>query len=217
MEEKSALKAEIRENTGSAYARKVRKDRRIPAIVYGHKQEPVSISIDAHDFTEGLHHGQRLMDIKLGRKKETVLVKDIQYDHLGKDIIHADLMRVSVTELVTVAVPIELKGVAKGTHEGGIVEEHIDHLEIECKVTDIPESIVISVKELDVDEHIFVRDVQLPQNVTLVTEPDTLLVSCSIVVAAKTTEEIEAEEPVAPEVIGKEEKPEEEPQQKEEK
>ncbi len=217
MEEKSALKAEIRENAGSAYARKVRKDRRIPAIVYGHKQEPVSVSLDAHDFTEGLHHGQRLMDIKLGRKKETVLVKDIQYDHLGKDIIHADLMRVSVTELVTVTVPIELKGVAKGTHEGGIVEEHIDHLEIECKVTDIPESIVVSVKELDVDEHIFVRDVQLPQNITLVTEPDTLLVSCSVVAAAKTTEEIEAEEPVAPEVIGKEEKPEEEPQQKEEK
>jgi large subunit ribosomal protein L25 len=217
MEEKSALKAEIRENTGSAYARKVRKDRRIPAIVYGHKQEPVSVSLDAHDFTEGLHHGQRLMDIKLGRKKETVLVKDIQYDHLGKDIIHADLMRVSVTELVTVTVPIELKGVAKGTHEGGIVEEHVDHLEIECKVTDIPESIVVSVKELDVDEHIFVRDVQLPQNVTLVTEPDTLLVSCSVVAAAKTTEEVEAEEPVAPEVIGKEEKPEEEPQQKEEK
>jgi len=215
MEEKLALKAEIRENTGSTYARKVRKQRRIPAIVYGHKQDPVSISLDAHDFTEGLHHGQRLMDLKLGRKKETVLVKDIQYDHLGKNIIHADLMRVSATELVTVTVPIELKGVAKGTHEGGVVGEHIDHLEIECKVTDIPESIVVSVKELGIDERIFARDVQLPQGVRLVTDLDTLLVSCGIVATAKTTEEVEAEEPVAPEVIGKEEKPEEEPQQKE--
>ncbi len=217
MEEKSALKAEIRENTGSTYARKVREGRRIPAIVYGHKQDTVSVSLDEHDFIETLHHGQRLMDLKIGKKKETVLVKDIQYDHLGKNIIHADLMRVSATELVTVNVPIELKGIAKGTHEGGIVEVHTDHLEIQCKVTDIPESIVVSVKELSVDEHIFARDIQLPQNVTLVTDPDTLMVSCSIVAAAKTTEEVEAEEPVAPEVIGKEEKPEEEPEQKEEK
>lgn len=217
MEEKLALKAEIRENTGSTFAQKVRKQQRIPAVVYGHKQDPVSVSLDAHDFTEALHHGQRLMDLKLGRKKETILVKDIQYDHLGKNIIHADLMRVSATELVTVTVPIELKGVAKGTHEGGIVEVHFDHLEIECKVTDIPESIVVSVKELGVDEHIFARDVQLPENVRAVTDPDTLLASCSVVAAAKTTEEVEAEEPVAPEVIGKEEKPEEEPEQKEEK
>ncbi len=215
MEEKSALKAEIRENTGSTYARKVRKQNQIPAIVYGHRQDSVSVSLDAHDFTETLHHGQRIMDLKLGGKKETVLVKDIQYDHLGKNIIHADLMRVSATELVTVTVPIELKGVAKGTHEGGVVGEHIDHLEIECKVTDIPESIVVSVKELGIDERIFARDVQLPEGVRLVTDLDTLLVSCGIVAAAKTTEEVEAEEPVAPEVIGKEEKPEEEPQQKE--
>jgi large subunit ribosomal protein L25 len=177
--------------------------------------------LDTHDFTEALHHGQRLMDLKLGRKKETVLVKDIQYDHLGKNIIHADLMRVSATELVTVTVPIELKGIAKGTHEGGIVEVHTDHVEVECKVTDIPESIIVSIKELGIDEHIFARDVQLPQNVTLVTDPDTLLVSCGIVAAVKTTEEVEAEEPVAPEVIGKEEKPEEkpeeEPEQKEKK
>lgn len=217
MEKKLVLKAEIRENTGSTYARKVRKQSRIPAIVYGHKQEPVPVSLGAHEFTKGLHHGRRLMSLKLGKKEETVLVKDLQYDHLGKSIIHADLMRVSATESVTVTVPIELKGTAKGAHDGGIVVEHIDRLEIECKVTDIPEAVIVSVKELGIDEHIFAEDVELPEDVKLVSAPDTLLVSCSLVATAKTTEEIEAEEPAAPEVIGKEEKPEEQPQQEKEK
>lgn len=100
------------------------------------KKEPVAISLDAHGLGEGLQHGQRLMDVQIGRKREKVLVKDLQYDHLGRDVIHVDLMRVDVQETVKVSVPIELKGTAKGTHSGGIIEEHIDHLEVECKVTD---------------------------------------------------------------------------------
>nr|NIQ95051.1 50S ribosomal protein L25 [Desulfuromonadales bacterium] len=65
-----SLQAQVREQTGSKAAVQVRKQGRIPAIVYGHKQEPVAISLDAHDFIEGLHHGHRLMDIKVGSKTE---------------------------------------------------------------------------------------------------------------------------------------------------
>lgn len=208
MEEKLVLKAEIRENVGSTYARKVREQGQVPATIYGHKQEPVAVSVNAHNFAVGLHHGHRLIDLKLGRKKETVIVKDVQYDHLGKNIIHTDFMRVGAAEKVIVTVPIELKGTAKGTHEGGIVEEHADHLEIECKVTQMPESIVVPVKELGIGEHIFANDIELPEGVRLVSEPKTLVVSCSLVAAAKTTEEVEAEEPIVPEVIGKEGEPE---------
>src|SRR4030042_6291170 len=145
MEEKLVLDAEPREHTGSSYSKAVRKQGRIPVIVYGHKKEPIAASVDAHDFSEGLHHGHRLIDLKIGRKKETVLVKDLQYDHLGKNIVHADLIRVDVSEKVTVSVPLELKGTAKGAHEGGIIEGHTNHLEIECMVTEIPESIVVSI------------------------------------------------------------------------
>ena len=201
MEKTLLLKAELREHAGSKHAAKVRKQGRIPAIVYGHKQEPVAISLDAHNFVERVHHGQRLIDVQIGKKKEKMIVKDLQYDYLGKDIIHADLMRVSVTEMVKVTVPIELKGIAKGTHEGGIIEEHADHLEIECRATDIPETIVVWVKEVSVGDALHAGDIELPDGVKLSSSPETLVVTCHLVAAAKTTEQVEEEMPVAPEVI----------------
>ena len=210
MEETLLLKAEIREHTGSKAVRKVRQQGRVPAIVYGHKQKPVAISFDEHDFLEGLHHGHRLIDVQVGRKKEKMIVKELQYDHLGRNVIHADLMRVNITDTIRVSVPIELKGTAVGTHEGGIIDEHVDNLEIECKVTDIPDTIVVSVKDVRVGDVLHAGDIELPENVKLVSPPDTLLVACHLVAAAQTTEEVEEEMPTAPEVIGEAKEPEEE-------
>jgi len=204
------LKAEIREQTGTKAVQKVRKQGKIPAIVYGHKEEPMAISLDEHSFIEGLHHGHRLMDVQIGRKKEKMIVKELQYDYSDKKIIHADLMRVDVSEVIKVNVPIELKGTAQGTHEGGIVEEHTNHLEIECKATEIPETIVVSVKELQVGGALHAGDIELPAGVKLVSSPETLMVTCHLVAAAKTTEQIEEEIPVAPEVIGETKEEEEE-------
>jgi len=208
MGKKLDFKVQVREKTGSKPAGLVRSEARIPAIVYGHKEEPVAVSLDSHDFAEAVHHGQRLLDIQIKSRKQKVIIKDLQYDYLGKEIIHADLMRVSATERVKVDVPIELKGIAKGTHEGGIVEEHLDHMEIECKVTEIPDRIVIRVTDLGVADSIHARDIELPEGVKLITDPDALVAACHVVAAAKTAEE--AEVPAAPEVIGEAEKQEEE-------
>ena len=210
MEETLVLKAQKREQTGSKSAEKVRKQGRIPAIVYGHKEKPVAISLDTHNLVEGLHHGHRLMDVRLGRKRFSTIVKDLQYDYLGKSIIHVDLMRVDVSETVKVTVPIELKGTARGTHEGGIVEEHTDHLEIECRATDIPESIAVSVRDIGVGDSLHASDIELGDGVKLISAPSTLLVTCGLVAAAKSTEELEEEVPAAPEVIGEHKEPEEE-------
>jgi len=144
------------------------------------------------------------------------MFKELQYDHLGKNIIHIDLMRVDVTETVRVTVPIELKGIAKGTQEGGIIEEHANHLEIECKVSDIPETIVVSVKEVGIGDSLHASDAELPAGLTLVSSPSTLLVTCSLVAVAKSTEELEEEEPTAPEVIGEVKEAEEEPSEEKE-
>lgn len=209
MEEVLRLSAEIREQTGSKHAAKVRAQGRIPAIVYGHKQEPVAISLDVRDVVEWLHRGHRLVDVQIGKKRQKVIIKDLQYDYLGKDIIHMDLMRVDVTETVKVEVPIEFKGQARGAQEGGIIEEHTDHLEIECRATDIPEAIVISVKDMDVGDALHAGDIELPDGVKLVSSPEILLVACGLVAVAKSTEELEEEAPIAPEVIGEEKKEEE--------
>ena len=202
MEKSLILKAEIREKTGSGHAVKVRKQGRIPAVVYGHKEKTVAISLDARNLVEELYHGHRVMDVQIGKKQQKMIIKDLQYDHLGRDIIHVDLMRVDITETIRVTVPIELKGVARGTHEGGVIEVHTNQLEIECKVTEIPKSIVVGVKEIGIGDTLHASDVELPGGTKLVSALSTLLVTCSLVAAAKSTEELEAEMPAAPEVIG---------------
>lgn len=194
------LKAEVREHTGRKAVQKLRRQGAIPAVVYGHKEEPVAVSLDAHDFVEVLHHGQRLMDVQIGKKKEKIIVKEVQYDHLGKNIIHADLMRVDITQSIKVTVPIELKGTAAGTHEGGIVEAHAGHLEVECMAADIPEKIVIPVKDMHVGDALHAGDIGLPEGVKLITSAEMLLVTCHTV-AVKTTEQVEEETPAVPEVI----------------
>jgi len=201
MEKTLRLTATIREHTGSKAAARERKKGRIPAIVYGHKKEPVAISLDAHNLAEGLHHGHRLMDVQVGKKTQKMLVKDLQYDYLGKNIIHVDLMRVSAGETIKVTVPIELKGTAKGTHEGGVISEHTDHLEIECQAAEIPENIVVSVADMDVGDTLHASDIELPAGTRLSSPPDMLLVTCSLVAAAKAAEEEVEEAPTAPEVI----------------
>jgi large subunit ribosomal protein L25 len=201
MIEALSLQAEPREQIGSKAAAAIRRRGRIPAIVYGHKQTPVAISLDAHDFTEGLRHGHRLMDVSVAGNTEKMIIKDLQYDHLGRTILHADLMRVDVTERIKVEVPIELKGMPKGTQEGGVLESHMDHVEVECLAIDIPELILVSVKDLDVGQSIYARDLKLPDGVKLMSLPDIIVATCRILAEVKTTEQIEAETPAAPEVI----------------
>ena len=201
MDKAQVLKAEIRQGVGSKDAIKLRKNGQIPAVVYGHKKEPVGITLNAKSFREELQQGHRLMEIEIDKKKETLLVKDVQYDYVGTDIIHVDLMRVDVTELVRVTVPIETKGTAKGAQEGGMVEIHTGKLEVECRVTQIPEKITVNVKEMALGDAIHAKDIQLPEGVKLISSPELLVATCHIVAEVKTTEELEAEMPTAPEVI----------------
>lgn len=201
MDKTLALEAELRERIGSKAASAVRKQGRIPCIVYGHKEQPVAITVNAHDFLEGIHHGHRLMDITINGSTEKMLIKELQFDHLGRDVVHVDLMRVDVTEMITVDVPVELKGVAKGASEGGVIESNTDHLEIECLAIAIPEKITVFIKDLGVGETIKAGDIKLPEGVKLASSPEAAVVSCRIVAEAKTTEQLEAEAPAAPEVI----------------
>ncbi len=210
MEKTLVLKAQIREKTGSKSAELLRKKGRVPAVVYGHKEEPVAISLDGHNLIEGLRRASRVVDVQIDKKPQKMIIKDLQYDYLGKDIIHLDLMRVDVTETVRIEVPIELKGTAKGAQEGGIVESHTGHLEVECRVTDIPEIIVVSVKNMDIGDTLHAGEIELPEGVKLVSAPSMLVATCSLVAVAKTTEELEAAVPQAPEVIGEVKETEEE-------
>jgi large subunit ribosomal protein L25 len=203
MEKRLLLEAEVREKLGTKGAVLLRQNGRLPAVVYGHKQVPESVSLSAHEFERAVHHGHRVLDVKIAGKVETLMIKDLQYDYLGRDIIHADLVRVDISETVKVSVPIELKGTAKGLNEGGMIEEHADVLEIECVVTNIPETIVVSVKDVGVGAALYAGDIELPTGITLVSPPETLLVTCPMKAAAVSAEEEGHgdEGPASPEVI----------------
>src|SRR4051812_33542295 len=104
------LPAEPREQLGTRATRRLRTAGKLPAIVYGHHQEPVNVTVPAKPFGEALKKGAHVFELGLGGKKENALLKDVQYDHLGSHIIHVDFARVDLNEKVSVTIPIELKG-----------------------------------------------------------------------------------------------------------
>ena len=185
------LPAEPREQLGTRSTRRLRAAGKLPAIVYGHQQDAVNVTVPSKPFNEALHKGAHVFELGIGGTKENALVKDVQYDHLGSNIIHVDFARVDLNEKVTVTVPIELKGDAPGEKEGGILQQIMADLEVSCVVTEIPGTIVFNVGNLKLDESIHVSDLPLPPGVTAEAEGDTVVAVCHAV------KEIEVEEAAA--------------------
>ena len=201
MADRMLLKGESREQVGTGKAVAIRNQGKLPAVMYGHGKGASSFAVNLHEFTEALHHGNRLFDIEIDGKTDTLLVKDLQYDYLGKNFIHVDFIRVNLAELVTVAVELSLKGIAAGTQEGGMLDVHLAAIEIECKVSDIPETIEVNVREVQVGDSIHASEIELPAGATLKTDGEALILNCHLVAETKTTEELEGETPSGPEVI----------------
>jgi large subunit ribosomal protein L25 len=211
MADRMLLKGESREQVGTSKTVALRNEGKMPAVMYGHGEEAVSFALSLHELTEAIHHGHRLFDIDVAGKTDTVLIKEVQYDYLGKNFIHADFVRVDLAELVTVNVSLHFKGTAPGIGEGGMLDIHLDTVEVECKVSDIPDEIIVSVKEIKVGDAIHASEIELPEGSTLKTDAEALILNCHVVTEAKTTEELEGELPAGPEVITeKAEEPEDE-------
>lgn len=162
--------------TGSRVARRLRKQGRVPAIVYGHKQAPVPISLTRESVWEMIKKSTHLAELSIGGATETVLVRDVQWDHLGKEIIHLDFARVSADESIETTVRIDVRGVAPGTAGGGTLEVLLHELRVTCRAGAIPESIKVDVSHLQVDQGIHVKDLVLPEGVVVDEEPEKLVV-----------------------------------------
>ena len=198
MSETVVLKASVREESGTRKSVALREQGKLPAVVYGHKKEPVAIALDAREFLDSLHHGNRIFDVDLAGAKDTLLVKDLQYDYLGDTVIHADLVRVNLSERVKVQVMIKLVGTAVGTHMGGIVEEIMNRIEVECAVNEIPEFLPVDIKGLELDKTLRASEIVLPDGFTLVTDPNAGVIGCheSKAAVAEEEEAVEGEEGV---------------------
>lgn len=201
----STLSATRRKHLGSKHTRRVRQRGQIPAIIYGHNEEPIPIALDAHDINVVLSHHARVVGIDLDRQSGQYLIKSVQYDHLQTRPIHLDLMRVDLDEKVEVEVEVVLKGTPKGAHDGGILLQPVNMIRVACVVTAIPEDIKYSVVELKLGESVKVRDLQLPEGVTALDDPEEIIAICREP-AAEVEVPVEAEAeaaPAEPEVIGK--------------
>lgn len=204
------LKVTSRERTGTAACRDLRKQNLIPAVIYGHGEQALPVSLPRHEVEILLAHGTRLLDIKLGKKAQKVLVKEVQHDHLGRNIIHVDLVRVSLDEKIHLTIPIELRGaIDAASHGGGVVEQHLNELDVECLANNIPETVLLRVGKLALGDSVRVKDLSVEQGVTVLSDPEALVVTVKIVAAEVSAEDaVEAAEAQAgePEVIGKAEK-----------
>jgi len=194
------VNAKSRKELGSRANNRLRETGLLPGVIYGHKQAVLPITLTRKEVANHLQHGAHLFSLAVDGQKETVLVKEVQYDHLGIELIHIDFSRVDLNERVKITVPLELKGTPKGEADGGVLQQLIADLEIECVVTDIPDMIRYNVSELGLNSILHVKDLILPPNVKTMQDGDFIVATVKeIIETAAPVVEGEAE----PEVIGR--------------
>jgi large subunit ribosomal protein L25 len=197
------VSARQRSELGSRANKRLRDQGFVPGVIYGHKEAVIPVTLAKKELTGHLNHGAHLFDLALDGKSEKVLVKEVQYDHLGLEVIHVDFARVSLDEKVELTVPLELKGTPKGEAEGAVLQQMVSELEIECLVTDIPEAIRHNVSDLGKDAVLHVKDLQLPPGVRALQDEDLIVAMVREIVEQESTEAIEAATTAEPEVIGR--------------
>ena len=162
------LEVQKREATGSLAARKLRRGGRVPAILYGHGEDNVNLSVRSDEISRVIQHGSRLLSLT-GDIKETALLRDVQWDAFGMDVLHIDLTRVSQSEAVEVTLPVELHGEAPGSGEGGVLGLVLHELTIMCPANQIPDHIQVNISNLHLGQSILAGDVPLPEGAKVVT------------------------------------------------
>jgi large subunit ribosomal protein L25 len=187
---------------GSREASRLRRQGKLPAVVYGHGEAPTPVALGQEDLERVMEEHSPILELSIDGQATTVLLKEVQYDYLGLAPIHVDFMRVDVNERVTVSVSLEYKGTAAGTLEGGIFEGILVDIDVECLAGSIPESIRVNVGELQIGQSLHVRDIVLPEGVKAMTSGDAI--ACTV--RAKLAEEAVAaptgeEGPQQPEII----------------
>jgi len=213
------LSLKPREGRGKHEARRLRRKGDIPGVLYGHGEATVAIALSSDELTSAVRRGIRVLDLDQGGKLEKALIRDLQWDPLGHDILHVDFTRVAADERITVDVRLELKGTAPGVTAGGNIDQPLHNLEVECLAIAIPESIRVNVGEMQIDSVIKVRDLVLPPGVTTKADPDAVVVMVHPPIAEAEAAPVpgEAAEQAEPEVIGRkvaEEETEEEAEKK---
>jgi large subunit ribosomal protein L25 len=200
------LAAERREAIGRSAVRKLKSRGVVPAVVYGGKDKPEPLQVSRRDISLILSHASGeniLVELEINGEKagRMAMVQEVQHSPVGGDILHVDFHAVSMDEKVEADVPLEPTGTANGVKNfGGLLEQSLRVLAVECLPRDLPDIITVDVSELNIGDSIHVRDIKLPDGVTANVQADLTVFS---VLAPIVEEEVVAEAEVAagPEVI----------------
>jgi large subunit ribosomal protein L25 len=171
-----------RDPQGSRSARRLRRTGRIPGVLYGGGDDSVSFSVDARELRLALAGAGAVVDLSIdGTKATPVVLKETQRDPVRGETTHVDLLRVRLDKAIHAVVPLELIGVddTPGVKEGGILEQLTRELNIEALPTEIPESIVHELGDLNIGDTLALEAIALPEGVTLLDDPATTVASVS--------------------------------------
>jgi large subunit ribosomal protein L25 len=203
MAEAIELVTQARQGRGSIIARKLRKQGLVPAVVYGHGEGTASISINGEALLKAVRHGAHVVDLKTGDQLQKALIRELQWDHLGKELLHADFARISKDDRVVVPVPVHIRGQAPGVSAGGALDQPLHTLEIECPAIAVPEHVRVNVGELQIGSAIYVRDLHLPEGCKAMDDPDAIVVQVKAPEVEAAAAAPAAGETAEPEVIGR--------------
>ena len=170
------LPAEKRTEFGKGAARRIRRADKVPAVLYGHGTPPLHLSLPGHDAMLALRHANAVLTLDVEGETHMALAKDVQRDPIKRFIEHVDLVVVRAGEKVTVEVGVHLEGEA--APETLVTTDH-SVLEVEAPITSIPEWLMVSVEGLEAGTQVLAGEVELPEGVTLVTDPEALVVNVS--------------------------------------
>lgn len=176
----TTLKAHPRDGSGKGPARQLRARGMVPAVLYGHGMEPVSLAVSGQDLIHLFHSsggGSVIVDLDVDGDVQMVLLRDVQRDYLRGTYVHVDFLAVRRDEKVRMTAEIRETGEAIGVHEGGVIEHHLRDVEIECFPGDVPEAIEIDITALEIGDLLRVADIVPPAGVALLTDPDTPVIS----------------------------------------
>lgn len=207
------LEVTRREETGKEVAKKLRRDGKVPAVVYGGRKDPVAITVDRKAVSELVtksEHGVRsvfLLKMAGSDQQRHAMIKEITIDPISRKMKHIDFVRVVMDELIKVTVPVHITGTAIGVKEGGILDWQVREVHIETLPTSIPDTIDVDVSALNGHDYLRVKDLQLPEGARILDDPERVVVGVTHA-KAEVVDPALAEAAVAePEVIkkGKEE------------
>ena len=166
--------AEQRENFGKGYARRLRAEGKIPAVLYGHGTEPQHLALPGHEIALLLRKANAMLELDISGKSQLALVKDVQKDPVRQIIEHIDLVVIRKGEKVQVDVPLHVVGESAA---GTAIDIDAHSLLVEAPAISIPESVEVSIEGLEAGSSVYAKDITLPEGVTLVVDPETLVLA----------------------------------------